>query len=319
MQHNNKFSIWLGGMAVVCAVVLSIMPSTNLWAEEDSILAIVNDDIITMSDLRDYLTAVYFQLKSDGRNNSQIEAIMKNMEIDGIKKLVEDHLILSEAKKKGMEIRQDAINKRIEDIKKQYSSEQDFFNAIMKDGFTVTDLRRKIEDQFKVKYLVEDEVKSKIFVNPQEVTNYYKEHFEEFQKPERTELDSIYIPIAKDAHAARLRIEEALNEINRGKDFLEVAKSYSKAPSMGMMAKGQMLPKIEEVVFKLNAGDISSVVEVPNGFYIFKVKGKFPMEIASLEQTKEEIYDYLFQQKFQEKFSSWIHKLKKDAFVEIKQ
>ena len=315
MPHTNKLRFCRN---ILFAIGCCLMSISSVGAMEDSIVAVVNEDIITLSDLKDYLSAVYFQLKSDGKSPAQIEAMMKDMEGDGIKRLVEDRLILSEAKKKGVEIRPDLINKRVDDIKKQYSSEQEFLNAIMRDGFTVTDLKRKVEDQFKVKFLVEEEVRSKIFVNPQEVTTYYKNHFEQFRKPERAELDSIYIPIEKDARAARIRAEEALTEIQQGKDFLAVAQAYSQAPSMGMMEKGQMLPTVESIVFKLNAGQTSSVVEVPNGFYIFKLKEKFPMEVASLEQAKERIYDRIFQQKFEEKFNSWVDKLKKDAFVEIK-
>ena len=97
-----------------------------------------------------------------------------------------------------------------------------------------------------------------------------------------------------------------------------VAKKYSQLPPIGIIEKGQMLPAIEDVVFKLKDGEVSSPLETDTGIFIFKLRGRHPPEQASLEEVKNKIYDMLFQEKFQQKFSDWLKELRNKAYVEIK-
>jgi peptidyl-prolyl cis-trans isomerase C len=83
--------------------------------------------------------------------------------------------------------------------------------------------------------------------------------------------------------------------------------------------RGQLLPLIEETVFNLKPDEISSLVEAGTGIYIFKLIGKSPAKISSLEDVKETIYDLLFKKKFKDSFTRWTEQLKKDAYIEIKQ
>lgn len=289
-----------------------------LWAINDTIIAVVNDDVITLQDLHDYLQAMYMQLISEGKSKSQIEKTMANYEANGLNRLIEDKLLVNEANQKGMTIRPKAIDDRINEIKRRYPTEEEFMDAIISQGMTYTDLRNKITDQIKAKYVVEFEVKKKIFVNPQEVTEYYQKNLNNFVKPESVDLDSIFIPIGDDKALATEKSGEAFNQLWEGADFSEIAKKYSKAPSVGIIEKGQLLPKLEEIVFNLKKGEISKPIEIDEGIYIFKLKEKYPAETVALENVRNEIYNLIFQEKFQDRLKSWLEKLRKKAYVEIK-
>lgn len=289
------------------------------WAVKDTIVAIVNDDVITLNDLKNYLSSIALQLKIDGRSASEVKRMMADLEVNGLKKLVQDKLIIATANKAGIKVNDDAVSRRLDEIKGEYKSEKEFLEALLTEGASITDLKNKITDQMKIKFIVEQEVKSKIFVNPQEVNEYFKNHFEEFQKPERLELDSLYVSKGSDPKRTRIKAYSALQAIREGKDFKVIAKRYSQNPSIGMIQKGQMLPEIEDAVFKLDVGEVSTVVEVADGYYIFKVLAKLPKELAELDEVKDAIYNKIFQQKYQQKFNEWLEKIRKDAFIEIKQ
>jgi len=287
-------------------------------AADDAIVAVVNDQIITLRELHDYLNAVYFQLTSEGRSPEEIEKIMLDYEINGLDQLIDDKLLVDEANRKGLEIRPKAIEERISAVKSKYPTEQEFLDALASDGLTLTDLRNKITDQYKAKYIVEMEVRRKIYVNPQEVTDYYREHAQEFQEPERVELDSIFVASGEDPGRSRLRAEEALKRLKEGLSFEEAVKEFSEGPSIGVVKKGQVLPSLEEVIFPLKEGETSSVVEVEGGFYIFRVKKKIPTEGKTLPEAKADIYNRLFERKFRQTLKSWMENLRKNAYVEIK-
>lgn len=307
-------------------VLMAALIAAGLWnypvtvsALEDTIVAVVNNDIITQRDMTDYYESVYFQLKSEGKSQSQIDTVMKEFQKNGIQNLIEDRIMISEANRIGLEIRKELIDRRVEEIQKQYASEQAFLDALLQDGNSITDLRNKIINQLKIKYLIEEEVKSKIFVNPQEVTDFFKGNFENYQKPERVDLDSIYLSFDNGKEEAQSQAEKVLAQMKEGKDFAEAAKEFSQSPSIGVLAKGQTLPEIEAAVMTLKEGEISPVIEVKNGLYIFKLKKKLPSEMASLDEVKNEIYNLLFQRKYKQRYLEWLDKLKQSAYIDIKQ
>ena len=119
---------------------------------------------------------------------------MANYEANGLTRLIENKLIVDEADRMGMEINKDVVNERLEEMKGTYDSEQDFLESLVSEGLTVTDLKKRIIEQMKSQFIIEREVKSKIFVTPKEITEHYQSHIDEFQKPERANLDSIFIP-----------------------------------------------------------------------------------------------------------------------------
>ena len=286
---------------------------------EDGIIAVVNDEVVTFKDLQDYIRQTYASMAAQGVPEDQVKEMMAELQNNGLKQLVEDKLILSRANAIGIEVRDKLVDQRVEEIKAKYASEQVFLDALVKNGATVTDLRDKILAQLKIKYVIDHEVKSKVFVNPQEVTEFYEQNKDSFLKSRRVNLDSIYITFIDDKEAARARANEALALIKEGKDFEEVAKQYSDSSSIGVVEEGQFLPDIEKVVFSLTQGQVSDSVETDKGIFIFKLKGEIPAQVAELREVKSQIYDLLYREKFQERFEQWLGKLQKKAYVEIKQ
>ena len=78
------------------------------------------------------------------------------------------------------------------------------------------------------------------------------------------------------------------------------------------------MPIIEKTVFNLKINEISHLVEVESGIYIFKLIGQIPSDIAKLEDVKDSIYSLLYRKKFQSEFVRWLEGLKEDAYIEIK-
>ena len=305
-------------ISFLSVIFLSLFITPVSYAINDTILAVVNDQVITIKDLYEYLNSIYIQIKAEGKSEDEIQKEMKIQQEDSLKKLIENRLLVMEADKNGMQIKPRAIEDKLNNIKKQFPSENDFIQALAKDGLTVTDLMNKLTDQLKAKYVVELEVRNKITVSPQEIADYYTEHLEQYQKPERVDLDSIFISFGQDKNATRAKANEALHLLQQGKEFHDVAKTYSETPPIGIINHGQLIPILEQTIFNLKENEISSLVEVENGIYIFKLKQKFPAQTSSLNDVSDDIQEIIFQNKFQTRLRNWIDKLIKNAYVEIK-
>jgi len=284
----------------------------------DTIIAIVNSEAITLKDLRDYIGSIYRQLKVENKSAQEINEIMAAYEQKGVNQLIEDRLILAAANEKGLEIRQEAVGKRLKEIKDRYSNEDAFIEALTAQGMTITDLKNKLISQMKAHYIVDIEVKQKIFVNPQEVTKYYEAHQDDFVRKTRYNLQSIYISFDKGKDEARKQAMEAHSRLVAGEDFEKLRQEYSELPSVGAIEEGQMVPAVEKVVFGLKLDEVSAPVEVEAGVYVFKVTGISPGHKASLVEAKNDIYNKLYDETFQKKFKEWIDKLRQKAYVEVR-
>ena len=304
---------------VAVLMVGTIGIPTRARGADDAIIAVVNDEVITFKDLQDYIRQTYASLAAQGLPDDQVKQMMAELQTNGLKQLIEDKLILSRANAIGIEVRDKLVDQRVEEIRAKYPSEQVFLDALVNNGANVTDLRDKILEQLKIKYVIDHEVKSKVFVNPQEVTEFYEENKDSFLKSRRVNLDSIYITFIDDKEAARARANEAMALIKEGRDFEEVAKQYSDSSSIGVVEEGQFLPDIEKIVFSLTPGQASDPVETDKGIFIFKLKGGTPAQVAELKEVKDQVYGLLYRKKFQERFEQWLGNLHKKAYVEIKQ
>jgi len=308
----------LKSIFVVSIFVLAV----PLYAKDipnDAIIAIVNDDVITLKDLRQYIASIASQLRVENKSPDEIQQIMGEYEQKGLDKLIEDKLILAAANDKGIDVRDELIDKRIQEIKGRYPSEDDFIKALNTEGMTVGDLRQKLLDQMKVKFEVDIEVHDKIFVKPEDVTAYYNDHLSDFNHNPSVNLQSVFVSFDKyNKQVARTRAEQARSRLLAGEDFDKVAQEYSNASSVGEIEKGQMVDSIENVVFKLKLGEVSEPVEVENGIYVFKVIGTSPAKQQSLAEVKDHVYYKLLDDQFQSKFKEWVAKLRQKAYVEIK-
>ena len=284
----------------------------------DAIIAIVNNDVITLKDLKDYITGIYRQLKVENMPSTEIEEIMATYEDKGVNQLVEDKLILAAANEKGLEIRPEIVHKRLKEIRSKYPSEDAFLASLNAQGLSITDLKNKLINQMKARYIVDVEVKQKIFVNPQDVTRYYNGHRSEFTRNTKYSLQSVYVSFDHGKEEARNRAAEARAKLAAGEDFEKIGKEYSQAPSVGSMEQGQMIPAIEKEVFNLKVDEVSNVVEVENGVYVFRVTGILPGRVETLQESKDKIYNKLYDQEFQKQFKAWIDKLSKKNYVETR-
>jgi len=308
----------------ICRTLMVITLCGSLWIPpaaakiQDAIVAVINDDVITVSDLHDYMNALYQRLLSAGRSQQEIQNILQEYQSKGVEKLIENKLILSKANEMKVQVREEAVDDRVKEIKEKYPSEQDFLDALVKDGNNITDLRNKIKNQMKIQWMIEDQVKSKVHVSPTEVSDFYEKHPELFRKPARITLESIFVSLGdKEKKDAQEKIETAVTML-KDSSFEDVAAKFSEAPSPGTVRKGTMLKKIEDTVWALDEGGVSAPLEMDNGIYIFKVIKKFPAETATLEETKENIKARLFQIKFNDRLQDWLSELKKNAYIEIK-
>jgi parvulin-like peptidyl-prolyl isomerase len=306
------------GLGMLC-IGLAISCLTGVvFGQVDKIVAVVNNEVITQKDVDGFAAIMYLEHANEYKEQKELDLAMEKWRKDALEKIIEERLMIQEAKKEKLVAEPELIERRLNQVKRRFSSPEGFEQAITSEGLTVNDIKNKITEQLLMQKIFEAKIKDKIAVSPAEITDYYQRHKEAMVLPEQAVVDSIFIPIADSEGIARQKAGEALAAIKRGEDFLEVGKRYSYAPSLGKVTKGQLRQEIEEAIFKLEKGAYSQVIKTDNGFYIFKLNDILPAKRLEFKEVNTQIIRMISAEKAEKEFSRWIKGLKDKAYIDVR-
>jgi len=281
---------------------------------KEQILVIVNQEAITTKDFNDFLNFMRIQFSADEKNKTEeeVEEKLKYIKDDLLQKLIEDKLILQEAKKQKINIDKNIIQKRIESIRKHYPTDTEFQEALYRQGLTLSDIEKKIEEQLLIYNAIDKNVKSRISIHPQEITAFYESHYQDFIEPEKRD---ILIFILDDYKKA----QDAYAQINGQSQPDALEKLSLKTKELKDIERGQLKKEFDEIVFALAENCPSQIIASDDKYYIFWVKKITPAQNKSLAEVKQEIYDMLFEKKMQDNLKNWLDELRKKSYIEIKE
>jgi len=302
-SQNLKFCLF------VCTFAFFLLTFTFNCFALDKIIAIVNTDAITQKDLDEFVAFMRIQM-SDEFKGKQLDAKIESMKREFVDRLIEDKIILQEAKKLKLVIDEDRIKARIADIKKQYPSDIVFQEALKRQGLVQADLEVKVRDQMFMYSIIENKVKSKIVVSPAEVTAFYQQNPDNFKSPEAWELDFLVLE-SKDLSG------EISQNARKGQPLEELAEKYSLSLSKLSMRQGQFKKDVEDALLKLKVNEVSSPLSIEDRYYIFRLNKIIPPRQLSLSEAQENIHDYLFNKKMQAGLAKWLGELKKQSYINI--
>ncbi len=292
----------------------------------DRVVATVNGEAITLYELYKAEIPIFGRILASGDLEiASPEDHAKEREL--LEKIVEERLLLQRAKERGIAVPSEEVSEAIERIRQEKNvSEENFAAAISQRGLTMADYRDRITKQMVISRLYHTEVRSKIFINPEEITEYYRRHLLEYTVPERVKIRHLLtLKKAEDTPEqalARANMVAAL--IAGGADFEETARQYSEDSSTqkgeisGYIQRGDALPKLEKAIFDLEQGQTSGVIESPAGYHIIKVEVKEPSQTKSIEEVSAEISTLLMEEKMAGRYEDWLKEIKKQAAVSIK-
>ena len=281
-----------------------------LFALSDKIVAVVNNEVITQSELQQFLALAYTQLASQYKGK-QLDEEFQKAKIGVLNRMIDDRLILQEAKKKNLEVKDDRIKDRIDQIRRGFASEQGFEQMLSDQGLTLGDLRKRTKEQFMIFQLIDQEVRSKLIVEPDEVTNFYQEHKDQFKDTMQRKVSSIFLKNEGDA-------QEAYHLLKKGDDINKVAEKFEQSATNRLLKEGQLRKDIEDIVFSLKEQESSKPIKTDQGFFIFKLDEIVAAQQRNLSEAYDEIYHGLLEKKFQEKMVMWLDALKKKSYIVIK-
>lgn len=311
-------------IVILITVIMAVLQ--NSYAEiSERIIAVVNNEIITNRELEAKLQPFYEQYKNV-YSEGILEAKIEEMRKQALDDLINDKLVLSESKKKNIEVKKEDIDKEIKKIRARFKDEDEFLAALEGQGITLEELKHNYSVAMMGKRLIDQEIGSKIQVTPSEVYDYYKRNKDEFLLPLMVKVRVITIKIRDDRDNDRARelAESILRRLRRGEDFAFIALQCSdsvyacQSGDMGYIKKGEMMNKIDDTIFNLKMGEISDIVKTDLGYHIFKVEDIKQPETESYDKVSDAIEKKIFMGKFTSRLENYLKKLRESAYIEYK-
>ena len=270
-------------IAAICAVLsfaAGLAGAQSRGAiEVDRIVAVVNNEAITLHELNTRVFAVERQLRTQGTQLPARSVLERQL----LERMIVDRVQLQSARESGLQIADgelDSALRRIADGNRL--SLPEFKDALEKDGIVWSKFREEIRDEMTIARLRERDVESRIVISEGEIDNFLANPQNTAVGEVTTHLAHIIVRVPEQADPAQLmriraRAEQALKQIKGGEDFGKVAASFSDAPdalsggSMGMRPLDRLPTLYAEAAAKMHPGDVSDILRSPAGFHIVKV------------------------------------------------
>lgn len=273
----------------------------------DKIAAIVNGDVITEDEV-----AVFTAMTQLAEEAGMPADDPKKLRRELLERMIEDRLILQDAKDMGLKPDGKMIEDRIREIKVRAGSELAFEMALKAQGVSLSELREKFENQFLIYMAIQSKVKNRVQVSPREVTEYYVDHQDEFFSPESVVVRSIFV-------TDKAKLAQVSAQLKEGRDFADVSKDFTEKSDLGVVGRGQLKKDLEDVLFSLEPGVVSRPVAAGEGHYIFLVQERLPASKKTLEEVKDSIMSMLEGRKTEKMLKEWLEALKEKAYISIRE
>jgi len=309
---------------IPCLLLILCSPLSYSGILLDRVIATVNNEVITWSELRRNIEIENKELLK-GLSREEREAKIKEIEKPFLNMMVDLKLQAQDAQRLGLNVSPSETNSAINDIKRKYNlKDEDLIDSLEAEGLSLEEYKKRLTEQILLSKIVRVEVSDKIFLSEKEIEEYYEMNKEKYQKEEKVRIRQIFFLIKEGSSRSDLeaRAEEVFQQINSGADFASLAGNLSEDASrqfggdIGYISRGSVLKEIEDVAFSLNVGDVSRPFRSPKGIHIIKLEERIGS--GNKEKIKEEIREILFQKAFKLKYEEWIKELREKAYIEIK-
>lgn len=298
----------------------------------EEIVARVNNEVITKSELQHSIDSAEDEAKQDCENRctpEQLKSVTEDRRKNALRDLIDQSLLVQRGKDMGLSVEPDVI-KQLDAIRQEnkLDSLDELEKKVSEAGLNYEDFKNNIRNGILTKRVISEEVGSHLNVTTDEIQKYYDAHKAEFVRPEQVALRSIEVNTSgkSEAEVADLKkkAETALQRIKDGEDFGEIAKRYSDGSTakqggyLGIYKRGELSKQLEDVVFAMKRNGLTDVMETRQGFLIMQVLEHYDEGEQALDKVREEIHQKLYGQKMEPALRDYLKTLREQSYVVVK-
>jgi len=312
----NVFGISLL-MCIFTVVLLAAGSSYSLTT--DRVLATVDNEVITFSDYQRFIGDIGYAENKEVVNDASL------------KRLIEERLILHEAKKKNIEVSDAEIDKMIEEFKEQNAlSQEDLERELSREDMNIHSYKMSVKNKIMILKLIGENVDSRIVITDKEIEDFYNANKKDYlNSPEKVEIRAIFLRLNEEPSVTEItdfkrRVLKIVDQLKNGESFEKLMDQYSdeqlngQERKLGEFVKGALIPPLDDKAFTMKKGEISDPIWVGEGAYILQLINKTPETFNALAEVREDIQKQLYKLKREKLLNEWVRSLWENASITIK-
>jgi len=310
----------MSGMRIAAAICIAVYAFCAITGSADAatgpvvvdrVVAVVNDDIITMSDL---------QREMQKHTDITDERLM----LEG---MIDRKLQMVAAKRSGIDVTERELTDGIGDIMKRNNmTTGQFEQALAKEGLTLEQYRAELREQMTLSRLFNKYVRTGLAVDDAEARAFYEKNAKQYFLPEEVKVRHLVVAVPEKASPARVKAAQEkaaalMERLRTGEDFIRLIREHSESPTakqdgdLGFLQRGQAIPELEEAAKNLKPGEYAGPVRCDDGFHIIRVED-IRTPVRPFEKVKEEITRTLFEQKMENTYRTFLQTLRSESHIE---
>jgi len=276
------------------AYAVTATPERSAPEELDRIIAVVNEDVVLLSELDDFLRKIIKQLRAKSTRLPSLEILQRQ----ALERMIIRRLQLQMADRTGVRVDDETLSKAIKRIATQNRmSIDELRSALVQDGMNYAEFRQQIREEIILARLKQRQVDNKVRISKQEISDYVSQ--QAMQHTENVQYNYSHILIALPEAASPEQINEKrtlaksiLTRLGAGEDFAELAVSMSngrkalEGGAQGWNSADQIPGLFANTLPGMQAGETSAVIQSFSGFHIIKLNElRGTIEKHTVEQT----------------------------------
>ena len=275
----------LTGMLFFVAVLLysaSVSAAIDKQNAVNSIVAIVNDNVITLLELEEEIKAIKLQIAQQRMQLPSDDQLKKQV----LERLVLTRIQMQLAEERHLDVDDESLNKAISNVARGNGMDiLQFRRALEASGMSFVEYRERIRKEMIISRLQQRQVFRKINVTDQEVADFLANQELRDRSNEEYRLQHLLLVVPEAASGETIqqiksKAEDILSQLNSGADFTKMAIANSDGQQaldggdLGWRKLAEIPSLFADVITKMKVGDISSLVRSPSGFHIIKLAEK---------------------------------------------
>jgi parvulin-like peptidyl-prolyl isomerase len=319
---------------VVCLTLIFALAGSALAQRAeviDGIAAIVNNDVITISQVRELAGARERAIR-EAFTGEELQTKLKEMRLAALKDLIDRQLILQEFKKmqaNGANIPDYVVEDRVQQIvREEFGGDRAaFVRTLQAQGFSLTRFKEIEKEKIIVQALRQSKVNESFVISPTQIQAYYDKNKGSYATPEQVRLRMIIVRDGggdiPDMGSKKDLAKEIRDKIAQGAEFDRMAQMYSEDDTRdaggdwGWIERNTLNEEITKVAFSLKPGEVSPVITVGETYYILMVEAKKNATVKPIAEVRDEIERNLTQQERKRAQDRWLDTLRQKAYIKI--
>jgi peptidyl-prolyl cis-trans isomerase SurA len=327
----NRLALFLAGILLV----FNCTTYSSATEYVDRIVAVVNDDAITLSELEKTGRQLFERIRKQAPAG-EVDTALQKARSEVLSSMIDNMIVRQKAQELSITVEEAEIDMAITQmLSRANATPEDFERELALMNVSMQDYRNNIREEILKSKLIGYQVSSRIVITEDDIKKYYENDYApgggkdgyyilqmgfSWNKPGMTAEGSSM------KEEARRKATEVRARAVAGESFKDLARSFSDLPSavdggdIGIIAKDEMGGDMKDTILAMHPGELSPIIETDSNFQFFKLlaarEGNAIMK-APFESVRDEIREMLYRREMDEQYNAWVENLRSQAYIKI--